>query len=139
MRLESSRRVQDMIAPSSSVFGKVILAALFCLALIGLAPGSAQARVFFGFGVPFPGYYGPPAYYPPPPVYYAPPPVVYAPQPQISTPPPQFYTPPAAAPSAAGQACYAGSYTCPMDHPVASGASCYCPSNSGQRVWGRAN
>jgi hypothetical protein len=103
-----------------------------CAAVAGLAASPADARVFFGIGIPFygPGFYPPPVYYPPPPAYYAPPPVVYA--------PPQAYTPaPTTEPS--GQACYAGPYVCPMDRPVAPGGSCYCPGNGGQRVWGRAN
>ncbi|MBE7158600.1 MAG: hypothetical protein INR62_09250 [Rhodospirillales bacterium] len=98
--------------------------------LVAVLTPPAQARVFIGFGVPFPGlYYPPPVYYPPPPVYYPPPPVVYA-------PPPVSYAPP---PPPAGQTCYAGQYSCPMERPTAAGASCYCPGNGGQRVWGRAN
>lgn len=61
------------------------------LALVALAPGQANARVFVGVGVG--GYYRPhyayayPPYYPyyGPPVVYAPPPVVYAPPPAVVT------------------------------------------------------
>lgn len=124
-----------MTAQISSLFGKAVIASALAMAIAGALPGSAQARVFVGVGIPFPGYYPPPVYYPPPPVYYAPPPVIYAPPPQVYTPPPQVYAPP----TAAGQTCYAEAYTCPMDRPVATGGSCYCLGNGGQRVWGRAN
>ena len=57
----------------------------------------AQARVFVGVGVGFPGYYHPyyPGYYPAysPPAYYAPPPVVYYP------PAPTYTYAPAPAPA----------------------------------------
>lgn len=40
-----------------------------------LLPAAAQARVFIGFGLPFPPVFAPPpVYYGPPPVYYGPPP-----------------------------------------------------------------
>jgi hypothetical protein len=110
-----------------------VAVALFA-ACIGLAAHPANARVFVGIGIPFPGFYPAPYYYPPPPVYYPPPPVVYAPPPQVYAPPP-----PIAMPTGSGQSCYAGPYACPMDRPVATGSNCYCPGNGGQRVWGRAN
>ena len=97
------------------------------------AVAPAQARVFFGFGVPLyfgpPVYAPPPVYYPPPPYYYAPPPVTYA--------PPPAYSPMPTSP-ASGQSCYAGGYVCPMDRPVSPGSGCYCTVNGG-RVWGRAS
>lgn len=125
-----------MMSKFPLVLRRATLAATLCAAVIGLAAGPAQARVFVGIGIPFygpgfvpgPYYYPPPAYYPPP-VYYAPPPPV------VYTPPQQTYS---QAP-AAGQTCYAGAYSCPMDRPVAAGASCYCAGNGGQKVWGRAN
>ncbi|HQT75963.1 MAG TPA: hypothetical protein PLD10_02830 [Rhodopila sp.] len=117
-------------------------AAVAALGLVaGLAVPTAQARVFIGLGLGFPGYYGygypyytpPPVYYPPP-AYYPPP--VYYPPPAVYAPPPA-YSP--AQPNYHRQMCYAGQYTCPMEHPVASGASCYCLGNGGQRVPGRAS
>jgi hypothetical protein len=119
-----------MIAISRIVLRRSVVAVALCAAMVGLAAAPAQARVFIGIGIPFPGFYPAPYYYPPP-VYYAPPPVVYA-------PPVQTYSQ-APAPSGGGQTCYAEAYSCPMDRPVASGGSCYCLGNSGQRVWGRAN
>ena len=128
------------------IAGRLLLGiALAGMALLGLPPQSAQARVFVGIGVPLPGYYPPPVYYPPPPVYYPPPPVYYAPPPVYV--PPRIYAPPASvAPPQSyapgpdrGQSCYAGPYVCPMEHSVASGSSCYCRGNDGQRVWGRAS
>jgi hypothetical protein len=112
---------------------RISVATALCVAFLGMAGGSAEARVFVGIGIPFygPGYYAPPpVYYPPPPIYYAPPPVVYAPPRPYTSAPPGV---------GAGQVCYAGPYSCPMDNPVATGGSCYCLGNGGQRVWGRAN
>jgi len=112
---------------------RISVATALCVAFLGMAGGSAEARVFVGIGIPFygPGYYAPPpVYYPPPPIYYAPPPVVYAPARPYTSAPPGV---------GAGQVCYAGPYSCPMDNPVATGGSCYCLGNGGQRVWGRAN
>jgi hypothetical protein len=111
---------------------RMTVAIVLFAAGLGVAASPADARVFVGIGIPFPGFYPAPYYYPPPPVYY-PPPVVYAP-PQVYAPPP-----PAAVATGSGQSCYAGPYVCPMDRPVATGAGCYCPGNDGQRVWGRAN
>jgi hypothetical protein len=107
------------------------LAAVAAAGLIAL-PSQAQARVFFGFGFAFPGfYYPPPLYYPPP--YY--PPVVYAP------PPPVIYAPPPVSygPATIGGRCIAGPYVCPMQRPTPVGNACYCRSNSGGRVWGRVS
>jgi hypothetical protein len=107
------------------------LAAL-CVMVLGLLTivSPANARVFFGIGVPLPyyapGYYPPPVYYPPPPVYYAP-------------PPPVVYTPPQPAAPAYGQSCNAGAYVCPLDRPMAPGSACYCLGNGGGRVGGRVN
>ena len=104
-------------------------------------PGSANARVWVGFGFPFfvgpPTYYPPPAYYYPPPAYY-PPPVYYgapppAPYPGYAVPPPGYARPGAQY----GQSCTTGGAVCPMEHPVASGSSGYCTTPQG-RVWGRA-
>ena len=103
-------------------------------------PGSANARVFVGFG--FPLYFGPPAYYPPP-VYYPPP--AYYPPPGYYPPPPAYYGPPpvrygqqpAQPYSPSSQTCEAGSAACPMEHLVPAGSACYCTTNQG-RVWGRA-
>jgi hypothetical protein len=120
---------------ATPIFRRLILVALAgAMAL----PSVAQARVFFGVGIPF---YGPPAYYPPPvyyppPAYYPPPPVIYAPPPATYTPPPTRYSSPNAA---VGQSCQAGPYVCPMDRPSAPGSSCYCSGNGGQRVWGRTD
>jgi hypothetical protein len=119
-----------------SVFRRAIVVVVLCAAMVGLAGVPAQARVFIGVGIPFPGYYPgywPGPYYYPPPAYYPPPPVVYA-------PPPQAYSQmPSPTPSSGGQSCYAGPYVCPMDRPVATGASCYCLGNGSQKVWGKAN
>jgi hypothetical protein len=138
MVLQPADRMRSMMSKSVSFLCRVTVALVAMTVVAGWASQPAQARVFFGVGIPFygPGYYPPPVYYPPPPVYYAPPPPVYY------TPPQQSYVPPppvAADGSSAGQACNAGAYVCPMDRPVASGGSCYCPGNSGQKVWGRAN
>ncbi len=61
--------------------GLAMVAAL--VALAAAAPAEARGRVFLGFNVGLPLYYGPPAYYYPPPAYYYPPPpaYVYAPPP----------------------------------------------------------
>jgi hypothetical protein len=140
------------MSTSTQFLRRITVAVALSAAFVGLAARPADARVFIGIGIPFPGFYPGPYYYPPPPVYYPPPPpVVYAP-PQVYTPSPQAYTPgpqaytpgpqaytPGPQAYGAGQACYAGPYVCPMDRPVASGGSCYCPGNGGQRVWGRAN
>jgi len=109
------------------------LAAICAGLLVFAGLSSAQARVFFGFGMPL--YFGPPVYAPPPvyyppPAYYAPPPVVYA--------PPPAYAPQYAPQYQTGQSCYAGAYVCPMDRPVTPGSGCYCTVN-GTRVWGRAS
>jgi hypothetical protein len=109
--------------------GAVLAAAL-------AVPGSAQARVWVGFGFPFvvgpPAYYQPPAYYPPP---------GYYPQPSYYPPPAPYYPPPAAFapgyPTSPGQTCYAGGVVCPMERPSASGSACYCTTAQG-RAWGRA-
>ncbi len=71
-----------------------ILSLLAAVAVVSLpAAAFAHSRVFLGFNVGYPGYYGPPAYYYPPPVYYAPPPpVVY-----YNSPPAPVYAPPAPA------------------------------------------
>jgi hypothetical protein len=66
-----------------------MLAVVFGIATWAAIPAPVAARVFIGFGVPFPGfwpYYGypPPAYYyppPPPPYYYPPPMPAYFPAP----------------------------------------------------------
>jgi hypothetical protein len=122
-----------MMSQSVSLFRRALVAIALCAAMVGLAAPSAQARVFIGIGIPFPGFYPAPYYYPPP-VYYPPPPPVYY------APPVQTYSQvPTPMPSGAGQTCYAAGYSCPMDRPVASGGSCYCLGNGGQRVWGRAN
>ena len=118
------------------LFRRLAVMAALCAGLTGLLVPAAQARIFFGVGVPLfvpgPYYYPPPVYYPPPPVYYTPPPpVVYAP------PQPQYSPGPAVAEG--GHMCYAGPYTCPMDRPAASGSGCYCLGNGGQRVPGRTN
>ncbi len=65
--------------------GALLFGGLAVAGALGMHAGTAQARVFvgFGFGVPF---YAP--YYYPPPVVYAPPPVVYAPPPVTYTAPP---------------------------------------------------
>jgi hypothetical protein len=64
----------------------------FCIAGvllgIGLSPGTSQARVFFGFGVPV---VPAPWYYVPPPVIYAPPPVIYPPPVVVAPPAPPAY------------------------------------------------
>ena len=86
-------------------------------------PGSANARVWVGFGFPF--FVGPPTYYPPP-AYYYPPPAYAVPPPGHARPGAQY-----------GQSCTTGGAVCPMEHPVASGSSGYCTTPQG-RVWGRA-
>jgi hypothetical protein len=120
-----------MIRPPTQLLRRALGSVAIFAALGGYfaATEPAYSRVWIGFGVPY--YAGPPAYYPPP-VYY-PPPAYY--------PPPMSYAPSyaPAAPSTAGQSCYAGPYVCPMDRPVPSGAACYCLGNGGARVWGRAN
>lgn len=115
------------------VLRTISLAAIGAGLLVSTGIATAQARVFFGFGMPL--YYGPPVYAPPP-VYY-PPPAYYAPPPPVvyAPPPAQTYTP---YPGGAGQSCYAGAYVCPMDRPVSPGSGCYCTVN-GSRVWGRAS
>lgn len=121
---------------------RVAVVAAAVLGITAWTAPPAQARIWFGFGIPLVGpppfYYPPPVYYPPPPVYYPPPPpVVYTPP-----PPPYGATPYSSAPAGftpSRQTCYAGAYTCPMEHPVPSGAACYCSGNSGQRVSGHAN
>lgn len=135
MWLQSPGRSEAIMSTSMQFLRRLTVAMALCAAFVGLAAHPADARVFVGIGIPFPGfypgYYPGPYYYPPPPAYYAPPPpVVYAP-PQSYTPAPQAY--------GSGQACYAGPYACPMDRPAATGGSCYCLDNSGQRVWGRTN
>ncbi len=86
-----------MLIPSK--LRMALLAGGVVLAGAAAAPGSADARVFigFGFGVPFyapyyPYYYGPPAVVYPPPAAYGPPPAGYAaPPPSYSPPPPQSW------------------------------------------------
>lgn len=121
-----------MMTRTLAILRRSVIAVAVCAAMLGLATHAAQARVWVGIGIPFPGYYyPPPVYYPPPPVYYAPPPpVTYTPQPAYAPPPQQ---------GGAGQMCYAGNYSCPMDNPVQSGSRCYCLGNGGQRIWGQAN
>jgi len=136
MKLQSPGRVVAMMSNSLLVLRRAIAAVALCAAMVGFAGSPAQARVFIGVGIPFPGFY--PGYYPPP--YYYPPPAYYPPPPVVYAPPQQTYSQmPSPAPSGGGQACYAGPYVCPMDRPVATGGSCYCLGNGGQKVWGRAN
>ena len=120
--------------------GLAVLGVVAGICLAVAAP--ANARVFVGFGFPFPSYYPPPAYYAPPPVYYAPPPAYYAPPPSYYAPPPASYAPPvAAAPPAypvSAQSCFVnGAAVCPMEHPTATGSTCWCSTDSG-RVYGQA-
>ena len=76
----------------------VALAGLLLVAgAAGLAPATAQARVFVNFGFPFvafppPVVYAPPpvAYYRPPPAAYYPPPVAYAAPVVVAAPVPVY-------------------------------------------------
>jgi len=70
-----------------------LVATATLIALAAAAPAEARGRVYLGFNVGVPLYYGPPAYYYPPPAYYYPPPAYYYPP-----PPPRvsYYTPPPA-------------------------------------------
>jgi hypothetical protein len=108
-----------------------------CLAL----PNAADARVWFGFGFPFPFIVGPPAYYYPPPAYYYPPPPYYAPPAYYYRAPYPSYAAPYGAPAPqytpSSQSCVTSGAVCPMEHPVASGSACYCGTGQG-RIWGRA-
>src|ERR1700761_6320407 len=114
MRRRSSGGLESKVAITAQGLGRFAVALALCAAFVGWSAGAAEARVFVGIGVPFPGFYPAPYYYPPPPVYYAPPPpVVYA--------PPQTYAPAPQA-SGGGQTCYAGAYVCPMDRPTATGS-----------------
>lgn len=110
-----------------------------------LAPGVAQARVWWGVGIgvpvwPAPYVYRPPGWvapaYPYPPPYYYPPPVIYAPPPVIYAPPGWVAPGSAPAPAAGPQICDAGPYRCPMERPTAPGNACWCTGNQGQRVTG---
>lgn len=127
-----------MMTRTLPILRRSVIAVAVCAAMFGLTAHAAQARVWVGIGIPFPGYYyPPPVYYPPPPVYYAPPPppVVYSPQPAY-TPQPAYSAPQQ---NGSRQICYAGNYSCPMDNPTQPGARCYCLGNGGQKVWGQAN
>ena len=52
-----------MIVGLAGLFSEI--EALATSAMVGLAGGAAQARVFIGVGIPFPGFYPAPYYYPP--------------------------------------------------------------------------
>ena len=69
--------------------------AALLLLMIAALPGAAQARVFIGFGFPFPFFYPAPYYYPP--AYYYPPPAYYYPP---AAPAPAAVAPTTAAPAA---------------------------------------
>lgn len=98
--------------PRKLFLGVAGLVAACALAL----PQSAQARVFFGFGIGVPVYVGP-HYYRPYYPYYVPGPVYYAPPPL-------------------GYSCDAGGYVCPLHHPRPVDAGCVCPTYGGGRVGG---
>jgi len=95
-----------------------------------VTPGRADARVFFGVGLGFPGigfsfpYYAP--YYYPPPVYYRPPPVAYG-APPIGD----------EAPSAIAR-CVTGAVICPLRYVKPVGTACACPDRAGGYVTGLA-
>jgi hypothetical protein len=140
-----------------TILRNCVLRRMLAVAAFGMVSGgvvlgglsqTADARVFVGFGFPFPFYFGPPVYYPPP-AYYYPPPAYYPPPyyaPRTYYPPPPYapsyapsYAPPGysyqATPSR--QSCETGGTVCPMEHAVTPGSSCYCTTAQG-RVWGRA-
>ncbi|HVC53678.1 MAG TPA: hypothetical protein VND87_16790 [Stellaceae bacterium] len=93
-RVEAMTGIINRLGIAGAALGIVIAAAGWVA-----MPTPAQARIFvgFGFGAPYPGYYGYPCCgypypYPyPPPVYYPPPPPAYY--------PPTSYGPPAAPPA----------------------------------------
>ena len=119
---------------------RILLGSLLAIAaaLPVVAPGRADARVFFGLALGFPGvgfgfpYYAP-YYYPPPVYYYPPPPPVYIP------PPAAYGAPPIGdgAPSAIAR-CVTGTVTCPLPYVKPVGAACACPDNAGGTITGLA-
>lgn len=71
------------------------IAATALIALGAAQSAEARSRVYLGFNLGVPLYYGPPAYYYPPPAYYYPPPAYYYPPPPRVT----YYVPPPPAPA----------------------------------------
>ncbi len=146
-----------------TLLASLIRVLLAVLVLCGTISGPAQARIFFGFGIPlfwppvyapppvyYPPYYGPPAYYPPPgnTFNYAPP----SAQPQSLAPPPGYqprggysqsggYTPSMGGEPSRddAQTCQAGAYVCPLVEDTPPGGACSCPGHNGQRIRGRAD
>ncbi|MGC2411939.1 MAG: hypothetical protein WA459_04485 [Stellaceae bacterium] len=118
------------------------LAAIAAIATLWAAP--AKAGVFFNFGVPFPGYYGPGPYYygypAPYPYAYGYPPAAYYPPPAYPYYPPTAYAPPAAAPTASASATAAITYTSKPAFTNSAGQTCreYKTTSSGREVLGTA-